>query len=108
MSVLGSVPLALSEVVLVAGSAPPLAGAAGSAPLPVGGPSVKTSCLLCTQKLATSFSIAFSHALLPFLAHQPLDRPWAADLDDVCVDCPGAAWAHFVPFFGWGQPLGVD
>ena len=47
--VLGSLPLVSAEFVLVAGSTTPLAGAAGSAPPPVGGPSLKTPCLLCTQ-----------------------------------------------------------
>ena len=49
--VLGSLPLASVEFVLVAGSAPPLVGAAGSAPPPVDGPSLKTPCLLCTQEI---------------------------------------------------------
>ena len=50
--VLDSLPLAPLEFVLVAGSAPPLVGAAQQGPRhpPMGGPSLKTSCLLCTQR----------------------------------------------------------
>mgnify|MGYP003313000874 CR=1 FL=1 len=64
--VLGSLPLAPVEFVLVAGSAPPLVGAAGSAPPPVDGPSLKTPCLLCTHDDSTT---DLGH-------HKVEDKPW--------------------------------